>query len=266
MSWLQRLIGGKPTREDSVQAWLMKPERVDAGVPTVGEQSYQSAINRIAGPKTPDGPTNPQQVAILVAEPKNRYDPNAISVRIDGQVVGYLDREHAVWYGPLVRWALGQQRFIAADAWVTGGWNRGRGDEGSYGLELHLGTPAECILEILGDEITLRSDHRWAGQMVCFTGENRYAIHGMRLDREGSEMLARKAGMVTHPRLTKKVQVLVDCDPDIDTAKDRKAGEYGALVVDELTFWKELGLTVEEVDWRAQPGVRQPSWASRVGR
>ena len=42
-------------------------------------------------------------VAVLVPEPTNPYDANAISVQIDGQVIGYLPRATAQEYLPGLR-------------------------------------------------------------------------------------------------------------------------------------------------------------------
>jgi hypothetical protein len=38
--------------------------------------------------------------AILVPAPDNEFDPNAVEVRIDGTLVGYLSREDAAHYRP----------------------------------------------------------------------------------------------------------------------------------------------------------------------
>lgn len=65
----------------------------------VGEASYQEALWAMCGGSLGDR-VRYEVVAVLVPEPENAYDPNAICVRIDGHRVGYLDRATAVQYGP----------------------------------------------------------------------------------------------------------------------------------------------------------------------
>lgn len=77
------------------------------------------------------------------------------------------------------------------------------------------------------------------GKMVCFTGES---VCGF--SREQQEMLAIAAGMKTWPRLTKGVEVLVLADPASQSAKARKAVEYGTRQIAERAFWPGLGVTI----------------------
>src|SRR5882724_4741764 len=49
----------------------------------VGESHRQEALWRIVGGRNPD-PVRRETYAVLVPDPSNRYDPNAIEVRIDG--------------------------------------------------------------------------------------------------------------------------------------------------------------------------------------
>jgi NAD-dependent DNA ligase len=88
-------------------------------------------------------------------------------------------------------------------------------------------------------------DHPWVGQMIAFTGDSRCAVAGRKLDREASQAFARSAGMVVHERVTKKVQLLVDCDDGTVSGNQRKALEYGIPVVEERDFWTAIGLTTE---------------------
>jgi len=91
------------------------------------------------------------------------------------------------------------------------------------------------------------SDHPWVGQLIAFTGDSRYAINGDKLDREASEALARKAGMEVHPRVTKGVELLVDCDDSGESGNQKRAIEYGIPVIREVDFWTALGLPVEDI-------------------
>ena len=60
----------------------------------VGELAYQDALWRLSGATLGDR-IRRQIVAVLVPEPTNPYDSNAIAVQIDGQVIGYLPRDTA---------------------------------------------------------------------------------------------------------------------------------------------------------------------------
>jgi hypothetical protein len=98
----------------------------------VGEGSYQSALRAIAGPKTEDGVEH-SCTAVLVLEDANPYDDKAVRVDIDGRTVGYLSRKHARQYRKQV--PVGA---MTVDAMIVGGWNRGGGDTGHYGVKLDL--------------------------------------------------------------------------------------------------------------------------------
>jgi hypothetical protein len=63
----------------------------------VGESHYQDALWRVVGGRTTERIRTQVQV-VLRAENDNPYDPNAISVWIDGMIVGYLSREDAGAY------------------------------------------------------------------------------------------------------------------------------------------------------------------------
>lgn len=65
----------------------------------VGESNYQDALWSICGGVPGGARVRHAVVAVLVAEPENPYDENAISVRIDSHRVGYLDRQTALSYG-----------------------------------------------------------------------------------------------------------------------------------------------------------------------
>ncbi|MEU4403644.1 exonuclease domain-containing protein [Streptosporangium sp. NPDC023963] len=67
------------------------------------------------------------------------------------------------------------------------------------------------------------------GDLVVFTGE-------MDGGRETWEALARQAGYVPHPNITKKVRLLVAADPDTLSGKARKARAYGIPIVTPDAF------------------------------
>jgi HIRAN domain len=148
MSFIRRLFGGNGSTTDRYTTLLLSPERPDATLGVVGEGSYQANLERISGGKTEDGPAKAEHTAILKPEPTNPYDKNAIAVTIDGETVGYLSRENALRYREVVEWADAHDRKVACIATLTGGWDRGDGDTGSFGVALHLGTAGESLVEL----------------------------------------------------------------------------------------------------------------------
>lgn len=254
MGFLRRLFGGGAPKMVQIDAWMMKPARADATVEVVGESFHQHALLRLSGGRTPDGPAEREQLAILFPEPENQHDRNAISARIDGRPVGYLPRELAAAYQPVVRYAASKGRKIACDAELIGGWDDGRGSKGSFGVVLHLGSPMESMLDCIEDtedDVRVRQDHQWAGQLMAFTGDPQCTLAGMAIDRPAAELLAKRAGLSVHPRVTKQVQLLVDCDPTSTSGNERKALDYGIPVVLERDFWAEIGVPVTATSGRS---------------
>jgi HIRAN domain len=65
----------------------------------VGESHYQDALWRVTRGRTVER-VRVEVQAVLLAEPDNPYDPNAIAVLMDGGKVGYLCRDDAEAYRP----------------------------------------------------------------------------------------------------------------------------------------------------------------------
>jgi len=119
-----------PTSEPEAEGRML---RFDTAIEVVGESHYQAALLAVSGGKTPDGPERTDHVAQLVLEPTNPYDRNAVRVEIDGRLVGYLPKAFASRLAPTLR-ELAAPAFCQAR--ITGGWDRGRGDTGSFGVVL----------------------------------------------------------------------------------------------------------------------------------
>src|SRR5438034_2000020 len=249
MSFLRRLFG-PPThqRRPEIDAVLIEPEREDAAVQVVGEAYRQAEVASVAGGVGTDGPIRTEHIAALIPEPTNQYDSNAIKVDIDGHHVGYLARDLAVAYGPIVRWLQRRGRYLGVRAHLYAGWDRGDSRSPTIEVTLHLGSPGETIAELMVSDVALRADHPWSGWLVAFTGDNRCGIEGTLLDRQASEWLARKAGLTVYPRVTKFVQLVIDCDPTGASGNERKARQYGIPVVTELEFWEARGVPVAKLD------------------
>jgi HIRAN domain len=120
-------------------------------VDVVGEAFYQDALEAVAGGKTEDSCTL-EKWAVLVREPENPYDSNAVAIYILGQRVGYLSRDDAEEYSILIDelWRKYGVR-PACRASLTGGWRRYASDgktivdEGHYGVRLALAAPERLL-------------------------------------------------------------------------------------------------------------------------
>jgi len=113
----------------------------------VGESHYQDVLWRCVGGDDGERVRHPVQV-VLLQEPENPYDGNAIAVLLEGNVVGYLSREDAAVYLPGLRALTERHRCsIGLAGQIVGGGQRpdGRGmlgvfldhDPADFGLRAH---------------------------------------------------------------------------------------------------------------------------------
>jgi hypothetical protein len=137
MGLLSRLFGSRdPADRPREQVAIVVREEAAADgdelveIEVVGESYRQEAIERIAGPKAPEGKQTPVGVTFR-CEPTNEHDRNAIRVEVLGQLVGYVARDVAERLSPaLLRQAGGA---LEGRGLVVGGW-REANSEGSYGV------------------------------------------------------------------------------------------------------------------------------------
>lgn len=113
-------------------------------VEVAGEASYRDAIQRVCGGPSRDG-VEFDCDAILVPEPGNPYDPNAIMVMVGDELVGYLPRRSAIAYGPVARKLQNRGEVGVVGALIRGGWNRSTTDRGEYGVTLDMARPERLI-------------------------------------------------------------------------------------------------------------------------
>jgi hypothetical protein len=106
----------------------------------VGESHYQFALDAICGGKCKEGHRH-ACYAELRPEPDNEYDKLAVGVYVDGRKVGHLSREDASARQARLLALRSQGKLPMCSALVTGGWRRGAGDEGYYGVRLDLDWP-----------------------------------------------------------------------------------------------------------------------------
>ena len=100
-----------------------------------GEASYQANLERVAGPKRPEGYdwSGSDVMAILKRDPGNAYDPNAVQVLVKGLLVGFVNREDAAWVSKAVeRVEREEGRPVAVNGQYVGGWKGGPGEEDGH--------------------------------------------------------------------------------------------------------------------------------------
>jgi hypothetical protein len=108
-------------------------------VEVVGESHYQDALARICGGVSEDG-AEVYKTAVLVLEDENPHDGQAVRVEIDELLVGHLSRKNAREYRGMLA-ANGHPTITAScRAVIRGGWDRGDGDRGMFGVRLDLPT------------------------------------------------------------------------------------------------------------------------------
>jgi hypothetical protein len=117
-------------------------------VDVVGESRRQSVLEVAAGGRSIDGARQPDHIAVLLPEPTNVYDANALRVFLPEGRVGYLSRDDAVRYRSVVDELAARGQVLAARASITGGWDRGDGDRGSFGVVLYMSDPIRLGQEI----------------------------------------------------------------------------------------------------------------------
>lgn len=101
-------------------------------VSVVGESHYQANFEIVLGLRKRQS-TDRECEAELVCEDNNRYDEKAVFVALDGHKVGYLSKEDARRYR--ARYGNINATCLAT---VVGGWDRGKDDNGMFGIRLDL--------------------------------------------------------------------------------------------------------------------------------
>ena len=132
-------------------------------VNVVGESASQGTLEKIAGGRTIDGALRRDHTAVLLPEPTNRYDRHAVRVAIvpwgpskGSGLAGYLSREDAIAYRPVIDRLAAVGRVAACAVSITGGWDRGSDDRGHFGVQLHLDVPEGAMKELESDPQCLR--------------------------------------------------------------------------------------------------------------
>ena len=103
----------------------------------VGESRYLDEFVSIFGRRTEDG-VDREVWASLEHENSNPYDPMAIAVTINGRTIGHLSRLDARLFRAGIAKCGYAGRSIRCRAHVRGGWDRGCGDDGDFGVTLAI--------------------------------------------------------------------------------------------------------------------------------
>ena len=107
-------------------------------IDVAGESFYPESFAALCGPRGPDG-VNIEARAHLTLQDDNPHDKYAVRVTIDGHPVGHLAREHARAFRRTVRYGeLSMYETFECAAIICGGWDKGNGDVGNYGVRLDL--------------------------------------------------------------------------------------------------------------------------------
>ncbi len=128
-------------------------------------------------------------------EDDNPIDDQAVRVEIKGLRIGYLSREHArtyrSWFGLA---GAGGQRRARCSALVRGGWDRGAGDTGDYGVSLDL--PTDVIQPVRARTRRVQQQRDEHGQ------PNEWFNLTRRIDRSVHELLGLTKGIIADGRVT----------------------------------------------------------------
>jgi hypothetical protein len=111
-------------------------------VEAVGESFYQPTLLAVCGARRGEA-VGHECTALLVLEPENPHDPNAVRIEVEGHLVGHLSRADALAYRATLQAAAAAGRAVACPAWIAG---RGTGGETvNLGIFLHLPSPGAAL-------------------------------------------------------------------------------------------------------------------------
>lgn len=126
------LFGRKPQLAATI---TNGPGKFDFDV--VGESFHQDALAEICGGKCFDG-HRIEVEAMLIPEDENPHDPKAVRVEIHGHHVGHLSRKLARSFRKVLAEIAPAGTPAKCRAIIVGGWDRGDGDQGHFGVKLDL--------------------------------------------------------------------------------------------------------------------------------
>lgn len=147
---LNWLIGGSAAARPSYRARPDSAEGVSGfligdgqfGFHVVGTSNHQAMLKKLN-----HGPHHQSAHAlchaILRPEPTNPYDRNAVAIYVDEWPIGYLDRPSAKEFNAELARAGCAEAYCEAK--IVGGWDRGEGNKGSFGVRLNACLPFRIV-------------------------------------------------------------------------------------------------------------------------
>jgi len=115
----------------------------------VGAGSYLATLRKAAGDRLANGETV-VLTALVIPEPNNQYDPNAIAVHLEGfGKVGYFSRGDAEEWRAVAQALIARGAVGTCEAWLMGG----TAEKKNIGVRLSLKEPDE-----IEEDLGLRAD------------------------------------------------------------------------------------------------------------
>jgi len=115
-----------------------------------GEAQYQDALERVVegAERDEDGVVHEWVTAVLITEPSNEPDENAVQVLVarepQAELVGYIPRDDAAAiFEALAKVYAEHQRLVACKGLIQGGFRRQDGSTSPYGMKLLLPSPRD---------------------------------------------------------------------------------------------------------------------------
>lgn len=190
MDLLRRLFGGREAAGPGRGAKFALAAGPD-DLEVVGESHYQDALRALFKP--PEGRSRMEVNAILLAEAHNPYDPNAVSVWIEGRKVGHLSRDDAAAMRPgLLRLQEHAGTWIALPGVIVAG-----GPVGTMGVFLNWDPSAfgleDDALSAVFDGSTIRTGLRFAARSDAYGSElSELTEQETRTPQEAVEVISRQ--------------------------------------------------------------------------
>lgn len=139
------LFKRKPRAEKSTVQLSVIELCEDGYCAVVGESFYQDALRATSRASSVGPEGRPEFTAVLVREPDNPYDKNAIAVYSTEGKIGHLSREAALTYADLFSEVTRRgYHGGACAAYLTGG----EPDKPSFGIVLRLADPDTCAADL----------------------------------------------------------------------------------------------------------------------
>lgn len=200
----------------SSSAWLQphtlrRTDFGEVGQEVAGESHYADHLLGLAQGLTAEGPVASLHTAQLVRDPKNRYDPNCVEVRIGGGIVGHIPRDQTAPWRAVVGYLADQGVAATCPAAFIGGWDRGRGDRGNIGVTLLAHpAPAEpgCPTLIAGATVAVTGEEHHQDVLAPLVGRRVVAQLAGEDGRITVWIGGQRVGRLT-PKMTERYMALI---------------------------------------------------------